>query len=60
MDNTYLLKMQHVSKHFGGVAALDDVQLELKRGEVHAPRGLCGSCGYCSDGKNRIFSGLCR
>lgn len=43
MDNTYLLKMQHVSKHFGGVAALDDVQLELKRGEVHVVVGENGA-----------------
>jgi len=35
-ENNVLLKMEHISKSFPGVKALDDVQLTLKAGTVHA------------------------
>lgn len=38
------LEMRHVSKHFGGVLALDDMELTLAPGEVHALLGQNG-CG---------------
>ena len=32
----YLLEMTNISKTFPGVKALDDVNLRIKKGEVHA------------------------
>ena len=34
-----LLKMQNITKTFGNVKALNNVNLELKSGEVHALMG---------------------
>lgn len=38
-----LLSLSHVSKRFAGQAALDDLNLELKQGEIHALLGQNGS-----------------
>jgi branched-chain amino acid transport system ATP-binding protein len=38
-----VLELRNVSKHFGGVAATDDVTLEVARGEVHALIGPNGA-----------------
>jgi ribose transport system ATP-binding protein len=38
-----VLAIEHVSKRFGGVLALDDVSLELQPGEVHALVGENGA-----------------
>ena len=35
----YLLEMDHIKKSFPGVKALDDVQLKVKPGEIHALMG---------------------
>ena len=35
----YILEMKHIIKEFSGVRALDDVNLQVKKGEIHA---LCG------------------
>lgn len=43
MDTEYLLNMQHISKSFPGVRALDDVQLNVKKGTVHALTGENGA-----------------
>lgn len=37
-----ILEMKHITKEFSGVKALDDVNLTVERGEVHA---LCGENG---------------
>lgn len=42
-SNEVLLKMEHISKSFPGVKALDDVQLEVKAGTVHALMGENGA-----------------
>ncbi len=42
-EKNVLLKMEHISKSFPGVKALDDVQLELKAGTVHALMGENGA-----------------
>ena len=42
-QNDVLLKMEHISKSFPGVKALDDVQLEVKAGTVHALMGENGA-----------------
>src|SRR3954467_7863302 len=38
-----VLAMEHVSKQFGATLALDDVSLELRRGEIHALLGENGA-----------------
>lgn len=38
-----ILIMEHISKSFPGVKALDDVKLELKKGEIHALMGENGA-----------------
>ena len=42
-SNEVLLKMEHISKSFPGVKALDDVELEVKAGTVHALMGENGA-----------------
>ena len=42
-SNDVLLNMQHISKSFPGVKALDDVQFSLKEGTVHALMGENGA-----------------
>ena len=39
----YLLKMEGISKHFPGVKALDNVNFQVRRGEVHALVGENGA-----------------
>ena len=43
MEKDIVLKMKHISKSFPGVRALDCVNFELKKGEVHA---LCEENHY--------------
>lgn len=52
-----LMRLQNVSKTFGGVAALRDVSLSLRRGEIHCIAGQNGS------GKStliKVMSGVLR
>lgn len=43
MENEYIVQMKHISKEFPGVKALNDVQFNLKRGEVLAFLGENGA-----------------
>ena len=43
MPAEILLRAEHVSRHFGGLVAVDDVSLTLVRNEVHAVIGTNGA-----------------
>ena len=38
-----MLKMNHISKSFPGVKALDDVSISVEQGEIHALVGENGA-----------------
>ena len=50
-----LLQMKNVSKHFGGVAALTDVDFSLRAGEIH---GLVGENGAGKSTTMKIIAGV--
>ncbi|HEY8805656.1 MAG TPA: sugar ABC transporter ATP-binding protein [Clostridium sp.] len=52
--NDMILKLENVVKAFPGVKALDGVQLEIKKGEIHA---LCGENGAGKSTLMKIISG---
>ncbi|MBU5594328.1 ATP-binding cassette domain-containing protein [Amphibacillus sp. MSJ-3] len=51
----YILEMKNITKDFSGVKALDDVNLKVKRGDIHA---LCGENGAGKSTLMNILSGL--
>jgi ABC-type sugar transport system ATPase subunit len=55
MAQNMLLKMHHVSKTFPGVKALQDIQLEVAHGEIHA---LIGENGAGKSTLIKILSGV--
>lgn len=50
MDNSIILKCEHVTKRFGGLVAVDDISFELKK---HSISGLIGPNGA---GKTTLFN----
>ncbi|MEO6964138.1 MAG: sugar ABC transporter ATP-binding protein [Puia sp.] len=60
MDKSYddcQLRMEHISKSFAGVKALDEVSLYVRRGEVHA---LMGENGAGKSTLMKILTGIIR
>ena len=55
LDNNddIILRTEHIHKEFYGNVALDDINIEIKRGEIHA---LCGENGA---GKSTLMKVLC-
>lgn len=51
----YILEMNHITKDFSGVNALDDVNLKVKKGEIHA---LCGENGAGKSTLMNVLSGV--
>ena len=51
----YILEMNHITKAFSGVKALDDVNLKVKKGEIHA---LCGENGAGKSTLMNVLSGV--
>ena len=53
--NDYILELHNISKSFPGVKALDDINLKIKKGEVHA---LVGENGAGKTTLIRVVSGI--
>lgn len=51
----HILEVQHITKDFPGVRALDDVSFSVKRGEVHC---LCGENGAGKSTLVGVISGI--
>lgn len=50
----YILKMNHITKEFPGVKALDDVTFSVRKGEIHC---LCGENGAGKSTLMKVLSG---
>lgn len=57
MSDEIILDIQNVTKEFPGVIALDQVSMQVKRGEIH---GLCGENGAGKSTLMKILSGVYR
>lgn len=51
----HVLEMVNISKEFPGVKALDRVNLQVRKGEIHA---LCGENGAGKSTLMKVLSGL--
>jgi D-xylose transport system ATP-binding protein len=50
-----ILRAEHLTKRFGGITALKDVELDLRAGEIHA---LCGENGAGKSTLIKVLSGV--
>jgi D-xylose transport system ATP-binding protein len=55
VENDIILDFQNVTKEFPGVIALDDVSIQVQRGDIH---GLCGENGAGKSTLMKILSGV--
>lgn len=51
----YILEMENITKDFSGVKALNNVNLKVKRGEIHS---ICGENGAGKSTLMKVLSGL--
>src|SRR5881227_1166047 len=54
-DDEYILEMRGITKTFPGVKALQDVNLSVRRGEIHA---ICGENGAGKSTLMKVLSGV--
>ena len=55
MSDEIILDIRNVTKRFPGVTALNDVSMQIRRGEIH---GLCGENGAGKSTLMKILSGV--
>ena len=55
MSDDIILDVRNVTKRFPGVTALDNVSIQIRRGEIH---GLCGENGAGKSTLMKILSGV--
>ena len=55
MDTDIILEMKSITKEFPGIKALDNVNLKVNRGEIHA---LCGENGAGKSTLMNVLSGV--
>lgn len=55
MSGDILLKLEHITKQFGTITAVDDVSFDIRKGEIH---GLIGENGSGKSTVSSIMSGL--
>lgn len=55
MSDDIILDIQNVTKRFPGVTALDNVSIQIRRGEIH---GICGENGAGKSTLMKILSGV--